>query len=206
MPFLSSPRQQSKYLKSEDSALCSQQQRSRLRTAHTKVAAQARNPERSSVYRMKNVSLFRNHLSASKYGYKKASPTCPPLPSLPPPPCLSSLPFLSTKVSLFWSSRCVFRCIFQGRSFLFGCNPEGKSLFFSVSAPARYVVSFPSPEGGTLVLAHTSTWSSGRVPPARRLWSNRPGGERAGKPKCAFLFSRHLYLGMYALYACISHV
>ena len=66
---------------------------------------------------MRNASPFRNHLSASKYGYKKASPTCPPLPSLPPPPYLSTLPFLFTKVSLFWSSRCVFRCIFQGRSF-----------------------------------------------------------------------------------------
>ena len=130
MSFLSSTRQQSRC--SSYRILCHvlrkiNQQCSGLRTPHIKVTA----PERSttSAYRMRlNVSLFRNHLSASKYRYKKVSPTCPPLPSLPPPPCLSSLPFFSPKVSLFWSSRCVFRCIFQGRSFF--SKSEGGSFRF----------------------------------------------------------------------------
>ena len=41
--------------------------------------------------------------------------------------------------------------------FFLAVSPKVSRFLYSVSAPARYVVSFPSPEGGTLVLAHTST-------------------------------------------------
>ena len=114
MSFLSSTRQQSRC--SSYRILCHvlrkiNQQCSGLRTPHIKVTA----PERSttSAYRMRlNVSLFRNHLSASKYGYKR---TYSPLRSLflfthhllSPFP-LSFPPYQGRSFSQPPSSRCVF--------------------------------------------------------------------------------------------------
>ena len=84
-----------------------------------------------SAYRMRNVGLFRNYLSALKYGYKRTCLAHPPLCSLFFfTRILSSFPILfKARHSLYYiKARCVvsfhfqgasFRFIFQGRSFHF---------------------------------------------------------------------------------------